>query len=416
AEEPPSDCGQNRKLILDLQTRLAEELRCRVDRALSRFRERVEGLIAGDSLTALGAGYPAQRGVHSDGLGDPRWEEKWSALSSGVRSLTDKVEAVAVRIAGLASAGRGRGADGREIAEAFHRGLQPLREQLERIENRTAGSSGDATIDLITGIPESVGRRLDALGSDIMERLTEGLEEARRIAPEAAPGGARPEDSAGLLESLGEIKERLAGIAESMPGDRAEGADLAPFLEHLEKIEAELPDRSRPLKAVEERLGRLEDLIRELPDPQSSEGAGEPDGSLADEVVGRIDEPLGEEVIDQGSELLTALKEVPPAGSAGGEDAPGGSEILKDLKKEFSFLVHTINGHLEESRNRSKQLDSSFGGVMGGLDELRNLPERIAALLNASNEVQQFGITSSIEEALNRLTARVEEVAEKARG
>ena len=95
---------------------------------------------------------------------------------------------------------------------------------------------------------------------------------------------------------------------------------------------------------------------------------------------------------------------------------------------EFSLLVHTINGHLEETRTLSDDVtqsvtktllqtdppDSDAGAkldqVLVELDSLRTLPEKITAILTAADEINQHSINRSIEKSTAQVLERIEQL------
>ena len=154
----------------------------------------------------------------------------------------------------------------------------------------------------------------------------------------AAPADGDPRVYlAELLSPLQRIEARLAALEErSGPPDAAPGepfAELDALLTRLERIEAALeglgsesdrpglPEAEARLKGIEDRLCALHEA---LASPPGATGA------------------------------------VPPTEGAPAKDAGA----LATLKCDFSLLVHTINGHLEESRDRSRTIEEAIAQLL----------------------------------------------------
>lgn len=182
-----------------------------------------------------------------------------------------------------------------------------LENRLASLEEAIRDSQGSpsASIDLTEVI-----RRLDALSDGIPR-----TDEIRDVVGLGAPA-----------LSLSPLEERLDSISERLGGDAGAmtlGTAIARLGESLERIESRV-ESAPPTTRV--------------------------DGTPAIPPV--IEEILGE--------ILAATKSSPE----GGNDA---TKAIGTLKRDFSLLVHTINGHLQESRHRSDQVENTLGELKDAL-------------------------------------------------
>jgi len=197
-----------------------------------------------------------------------------------------------------------------------------------------------------------------------------------------------------LDERLSALETRLATLGAGLAGASAGTAELGAKLAALESAVREEGRRS----ASSEELAALAARIETQPRSSGADAPaghapppGEPALSALEKRLESIEERLGGDAgsatlgaaIARLGERLDRLAETLSA--AGGDSAPveasalgervdrileaileqrGGSEEAKKsvatLKRDFSLLVHTINGHLQESRNRSDLIESKL--------------------------------------------------------
>ena len=250
------------------------------------------------------------------------------------------------------------------IGELFSR-LEATQDHLMRtIQERTSPADTPTTASPAGAGSVAENERLETLEGKI-ERWFEGTgSAARQIEP--------------VLDRLDAIEHRLRNGA---PGAAAE-IDLAPIQEEIRALGASvsaggeggssldpelMTSLGERLDAIEERLGgdagamtlgaaisRVTDSLERIEGTVASASGGSGGGAGIDpELVGRLE---------------TALENLPAAG-----DEDPAAKAISTLKRDFSLLVHTINGHLQESRHRSEKVESALEAIHRSLGPIAEM-------------------------------------------
>ena len=241
---------------------------------------------------------------------------------------------------------------------------------------RDLNASSDCAEDLLAAAANLIETRLQTT----QERLIASIE-ARYAEVEATPLNARSTDagkenspiSAGtpivreisepdldltpILDRLDAIEQRLQALSEAAPSTTP--SELLERLQHLaEQVELSSPAAEpfapllhSSLQPIDARLTEIEQrLAGALEDRSNTENvSGTAAGDQADLSSLSTRLPQIEAKLTDLWEAITSTSSVEPT-----------QKEISSLKRDFSLLVRTLNDHLEESRQRSDQLESSI--------------------------------------------------------
>ncbi|MEE8142749.1 MAG: hypothetical protein V3T77_06585 [Planctomycetota bacterium] len=295
------------------------------------------------------------------------------------------------------------------------------------------------------------------LAGEIQERVdravTEFAERLESLAPSEpySPQGVQEERMLSAVSTLeGKLDQLLSRVEliqdetlrRSATGSDGVGHDSFPderldaVVEEIRRLAQNLEQNQTPsqgiphssLTELEEKLTGVYHSLEKLETRMREDSAGTMTGN------GAVLEQLGEleNTVRETSAMVRRLEERETSVESPGQVRP----MIDELRKDFSLLVHTINSHLEETRNRSAEIADAVratlsdvqgteAGIPGGdqdslaerleavledLQDLQHLPERLSTILNASNELIQSELTTVLEEAAEKIAGRVESV------
>ena len=362
-------------LLAEIQQRIAAQIRGRVDRAVARFGEHLASLAQENA--ALSVLEDPLLKTQEIGYQGPSSEDVLEAI----RSLERRFDKVDARLRAYASPDA--------LSESVRRDLEQLHDTL--VENLFSGSAS---------------RDSESLDGDL-----ERLHELRA-----------------LKESLAELSERLR-----------EAPDIGVVMEKLESWEEcyevyEESDDESPADAGGSSDENTVNLLERFADLEATlTGSWE---SVAERLGASTANPLPE--LPKLLEEIRVLMEtnLASSGDAQGQGGPEHADLgeqIQGLRKDFSLLVHTINSHLEDSQDLTNRVATtvrdtlqsvSAGGgsaelaerlesALTELEKLKALPEKIGAILSVADEVNHFSVTSALQEAVEGITSRMEELMAK---
>ena len=310
----------------------------------------------------------------------------------------------------------------------------PIIEEIRRAQNAIRRSRGGAPADPGKTSPafpaefaEVIGElfsRLDRTQEHLLRTIAERTTAAAAVAP--SPAGSVEENaileeilarldqsSSGGSGSSPELEGRLDDILTAVQKSPSGGGrvDLEPISDRLDAIEHRLRNASgeggtvdlEPVTAEIRALGEKLSMI-ELGGGGDGEGGGVSLGPIV-EKLDSIEERLGG---DAGAMTLGAavsriaetLERVESSMGSGGEGAPAtpaidpewltrieetinklaeeddgdsAAKAISTLKRDFSLLVHTINGHLQESRHRSEKVETALDHICNALGPIAKM-------------------------------------------
>ena len=217
--------------------------------------------------------------------------------------------------------------------------------------------SGDAVEDRLSGLETSLEKVLSALESrsgtpspallePLIDRL-DAIERRLRVVAEFDPSAL---DFGAVREELQGLSEKVGTLGSAVPGDGGEPVSLEPISERLEAIQERLGGDAGAM-TLGAALARLSESVERVEGGLGSLGSGG-EGS---ESGGGIDPAWTQKI----EETLTSIAE------RGDDDSA--VKAISTLKRDFSLLVHTINGHLQESRHRSEKVENALEVIVSAL-------------------------------------------------
>ncbi|MEM7261098.1 MAG: hypothetical protein AAF488_03845 [Planctomycetota bacterium] len=335
-----------------------------------------------------------------------------AANSSALTELHEKIDAIEELVRSSSSV-EASGASLDEIESVLEQQFSRWVEQIAPSPEATVSAAAIESLDLsaieqrlcehleqslengaVASAPSDLAARLDAFESTLEERLDAILS---NLGPTVAP-----EDfQSALRESVREIAAEYdeenndSGDASeaAAPTTDSKVADSGALIARLEGLEEGLRStiesfHEKTTQTVLDRCLELEHSIPKGIEANLSEGVSvSEDGAAGSREVVDVVRSLVE-----GNALPTDLVELP--------------DMVLHLRKDFSLLVHTINSHLEETRNLSNQVSRCVVEAMKDLDDSRPIPALDEALTKLE-ELRSLPaqVRDEVQEALARSTS-----------
>ncbi len=279
------------------------------------------------------------------------------------------------------------GASTSEIAELLDQQFEKLRTEFSNTTTAPAAIAGDASTKGGEPSESSIVPRLEAFERELIQRI-------ESFAMQTASGSTVDVDQtirSAIRETVNEIEREQ---------DADDGLTDAVLLARLESLEEGVRAsveafHAKTTQTVLDRCLELEhsipNAIRSVTPPTEAPTTA----MIAESAPAASSTPT--EIVDvvrsliEGNTLPDNMLELP--------------DMVMNLRKDFSLLVHTINSHLEETRNLSQHIRQCVIEAMTELEEQREAPS-IPALdeaLASLSELQELPgrIRSEIHRALD---------------
>lgn len=456
---PEAGAADRSDMIGDLEDRLVQAVRDRVDRVLQGFTSQLAALEPDPTPEA-----PPCQVAREDDLEATQWIRRQSDLHP-----TDAPTQI------LRAADPGFPENSTQVVTGsdidITEFLTVIDGKLDRLEEHLHRDSAPA---------RSFAPDRDDLVRELAERLEAGLSEVRaridELPASVLAASAIPADATPVVERLDQLESSLYEQLHALyrPPERNEGTHTEQLLERIATLETSLGERLEG--ALEEIVARVTERLESLEcGPQAPVTDGDPQG-LEQQLDG-ITQRLGAEIRQQFRELAETIPlcaespggsgEVAAASSvdldpiheridelaavvqtrtaevlvrlenllegdlatattgdtrpnADGDAATQALELVKGLRKDLSLLVHTLNNHLEESSQLLESVTAIRAGgdvgasvreMLADLEELKHLPERIAGVLTSTDEAHQEVIRSVVSQQADAIVERLSNLA-----
>ena len=208
-----------------------------------------------------------------------------------------------------------------------------LEGQLEEILKAVKSNPGSARVDL-----EPISDRLDAI--------------EHRLRNSSSGEGTGSTDLEPITEELRALGKKISSF--EMPTVSVEGEPISfdPLIEKLDSIEQRLGGDAGAM-TIGAALSRISETLERVETSLTSESTGEASSPIDPAWLTRIEETLSKLADDDEEDSAT--------------------KAISTLKRDFSLLVHTINGHLQESRHRSEKVETSLDQICTALGPIAKL-------------------------------------------